>query len=75
MESLLNQELVAGLTGLQVLIGVAALLLAVTVLKKVFGGKEETAAHYVDGRCPCGWSGKVSKFSRICPKCTKPLPG
>ncbi len=71
----LEQELVAGFTGMQVLIAVGALLVVVAVLKKVFGGKEETATHYVSGRCPCGWSGKVSKFNRVCPKCTKPLPG
>jgi hypothetical protein len=23
--------------------------------------------------CTCGWSGSVSKYKPVCPKCTKPL--
>jgi hypothetical protein len=71
---LLSNELVAGYTGQQVLIAVAALVAVLLLLKAVFGGgKKQEPVHTVLGRCACGWSGNVSKFTRKCPMCNSEI--
>lgn len=71
---MLEQELFAGFTVMQVAIAAVALIAVGFVVKKLTGGKDESPSHYVNAQCGCGWSGRVSKFNQSCPKCTNPLP-
>jgi hypothetical protein len=71
---LFSNELVAGYTGQQVLIAVAALVAVLLLLKAVFGpGKKQEPVHTVLGKCVCGWSGNVSKFTHKCPMCNNEI--
>jgi hypothetical protein len=53
-------------------VAAVVLLVIVGVLKKVLAGKEENP-DVLKRRCPCGWSGEVSKYRPVCPKCGKPV--
>ncbi len=67
----MSQVLVGPITVSHV-VGAVVLFLVLAALKKVFGGKEENV-HVLKSRCPCGWSGQVSKYRPVCPKCAKPV--
>jgi len=51
---------------------VVLVLVALFILSKVFKTKEEST-HNAKTRCACGWSGSVSKYKPVCPKCAKPI--
>ncbi len=67
---LLQRELVAGLSALEVGLAVVGLLVVVGGLRRWLGGDGETSRHNIAARCQaCGWSGDVSAFTRQCPLC------
>ncbi len=48
-------------------------LIVLTILKKLFTGKE-TSEHVQVTRCKnCGWQGQISRYAGVCPKCSQPL--
>ena len=47
-------------------------IVIVSLLKKLHSGEQENV-HVGQTRCTCGWSGSVSKYKPVCPKCAKPL--
>ncbi len=68
---MLQEEAFAGYTWLQVGLAALALIVLLKLLSKVFAKKEENPAN-VDASCPyCDWSGTVSKFHKVCPRCAK----
>jgi hypothetical protein len=51
----------------------AAAILVLVVLKKLFA-RPPVSLHTTQVRCDsCGWTGTVSKYKPICPKCAKKL--
>ncbi len=67
---LISTEVVAGLTVLHLLIALAVLLLigiaAQSLRKSKLDGEELMRQVRCNG---CGWTGKVSKHQRRCPRC------
>ena len=68
----LYQEAFLGYSVLQV--GAAALLLVIVavILRRLIRSRPDDS-HLVELACTCGWSGRVSKFNRTCPKCNKSI--
>lgn len=55
------------------LIGIAIVIGVLLILKKLFS-RPAPQAHVITARCRhCGWTGQVSKFKPVCPKCAKPI--
>ncbi|MEO1269656.1 MAG: hypothetical protein AAFX99_16340 [Myxococcota bacterium] len=54
------------------LVGVVAAVVALSVLSRVFGRKQQRS-HTTLASCGCGWSGQVGKHARICPSCNARL--
>ena len=55
------------------ILGVIGLFVIWTVLKGIFGKKEDPK-HFQAVRCRnCGWQGRVSSYAGRCPKCRQPL--
>lgn len=66
----LNEELFGGYTIKEVALAVLAVLVVLFILKQILGRGKKRADYLVDATCPgCGWSGKVSKFNRVCKQC------
>ena len=72
MLDVLYMEAFAGYSVLEV--GSVAVLLGAVVwtLKRMFSRKASTA-HMVEANCTCGWSGKVSRYTRRCPACNNTI--
>jgi hypothetical protein len=52
---------------------VAAVLVGLMILKKLLS-KPEHSRHLETVRCgSCGWTGSVSKYKPVCPKCAKKI--
>jgi hypothetical protein len=61
--------------GRRTLFIVLGVLLAITVLRKLFS-RRATSPHLVERRCAaCGWTGRVSKYKPICPSCGASVTG
>ncbi len=72
--SILNMELFGGVTLLHVIIGAVALIFSMKIWDLVFRTKTaDQEKQYEAARCSCGWSGRVSKFTRTCPKCNNEI--
>lgn len=57
----------------RVLIGIGVVIAVLLLLKRLFS-RPAAPKHVVTSRCgSCGWTGQVSKFKPVCPKCAKPI--
>ena len=57
----------------RVLIGIAAVVVVLLLLKRLLS-RPPAQTHVMTSRCrSCGWTGQVSKFKPVCPKCAKPI--
>ncbi len=71
---ILDMELVGGVTLMHLIIGIVALIVLLKIWDLVFKTKtEDRDEHYEAARCSCGWTGRVSKFTRTCPKCNNEI--
>ncbi len=68
----LQRELIAGLTVLEVGAAVLIVALIVIVVGKLTG-KREQGGQTIAARCTCGWQGNTSRLVRRCPLCNSPL--
>lgn len=51
----------------------SAVVLVLFVLSRLFKSKP-TSTHLLPARCQsCGWTGNVSKFKPVCPKCANKI--
>lgn len=67
----LGQEVFAGLTVLHLAIAASALIVLIAIVKWLASGSKESGSYMVVATCPkCGWSGEVSKYNRICKRCS-----
>ena len=70
----LSRELVAGFTGLQVLMAVGAVGVVLVILNVTIGRSGQKESHLRQASCSaCGWRGNVSQHTRKCPKCNGAL--
>lgn len=54
--------------------GVLALIVVISIVRKMFRTEEDTSEHVQVVRCKsCGWQGKVSRYVGRCPKCNEPI--
>lgn len=52
------------------IVGVAVVLF---ILKRLLS-RPKTSAHVTLSRCShCGWTGQVSRYKPVCPRCAKPI--
>ncbi len=52
---------------------IAGGLFALWLLRRLLS-RPAASAHHATSRCQhCGWSGQVSKYKPICPRCAKPI--
>lgn len=66
----LERELFGGYTIKEVALVVLAVLVGLFILKQILGRGKKKSGYLVDATCPgCGWSGKVSKYNRVCKQC------
>ena len=65
----LQSQLFAGFTVLQVGGAIVAVFVLLRALDWFRSRRKVDDANNFDGRCGCGWKGKVSKFARKCPMC------
>lgn len=55
--------------GVRTVIAVAVVLALIVILRKLFSGSK-SAAYAVPGKCAsCHWTGSVSKYRGVCPRC------
>ncbi len=52
----------------QIVGGVVAALVLLKLIQKIFSGGGASDG-YLKGSCACGWSGQMSKYKPICPRC------
>lgn len=72
MDSILYQEVFAGLKVWQLAAGAVGLVLFLKVWSQLTRRKPHTQATF-RASCACGWTGEASRFTRQCPKCRAPL--
>lgn len=66
----LEQEIMLGLTGKQIVGALVGLFILGSILKRLGGENDAVKEHQVRKTCAgCGWAGTVSKFHKKCPKC------
>jgi len=67
---LLGKHVLGGLTVLHLVAIIVAGLVAIRLLRWVFGHRPRGSSYMIDATCPaCGWRGQVSKYARQCPAC------
>ena len=69
---MLDTQVFGGVTVMHLVIGFIALMVSLK-LWDVLKGKAVEPDHYESARCGCGWKGRVSKFTRTCPKCNNDI--
>ncbi|MBU0554072.1 hypothetical protein KKF91_01800 [Myxococcota bacterium] len=69
---LLNQELVAGYSVLEVGGVVIGLIILISVFKALFKKAPERKG-VISASCACGWRGQVGAYNRRCPRCNAAL--
>ena len=66
-------RIIARLSDPKVLAAIAVAVVVLIILRRLFG-RANVTSHTVTSRCSnCGWSGSVSKFKPVCPRCAKPV--
>lgn len=69
MNVFLNHYVFDGVKVLHIIIAIAGVILVLWIYPLIFKPKRATDV-YEDVRClECGWTGKVSKYHRVCRKC------
>ena len=65
----MDLSLLDPLGGTQTVVAIALVLVVVVLLRKLFSGAP-TPAYAVTGTCAaCHWTGSLSKYRAICPRC------
>jgi len=53
---------------------IVAVVLALVILRRLLA-RPASSPHLATARCPsCGWTGSVSRYKPICPRCAKAIP-